>query len=122
MSLNAVTDANFGEFVKIIATIWSFPKHSSVVWRKGKMDININQQKYRGSSCDGNKPVLCIEELIKEDEDTYEIEVKNEKGTATCRSKLNVIGGKYIFVRIFSMKHLYDKRNMNCEIHGLKTP
>lgn len=100
MSLNNVTDAIYGACVKINATIWSFPKHSSVVWRKGIMDININQPKYRGSSCDGQKPVLCIEKLIKEDEDTYEIEVKNEKGTATGYSKLNVIGGKYIFIRI----------------------
>lgn len=122
MSLKDVTDAVYGECVKIHATIWSFPKHSSVVWRKGMMDIDITHPKYSGSSCDGNKPVLCIKELIKEDEDTYEIEVKNEKGTTSHRSKLNVIGGKYIFVRIFSMKHLYDKRNMNCEIHGLKTP
>lgn len=80
--------------VKIIATVRSYPKHTSVVWKKGEKCIDITQPKYDGSSVVGNCPILCINNTKEEDGDVYTIEVQNEWGKGTSSEELFVIGGK----------------------------
>lgn len=80
--------------VKIIATVRSYPKHTSVVWKKGERCIDINQPKFDGSSVVGDCPFLCINNTKEEDGDVYTIEVQNEFGKGTSSEELFVIGGK----------------------------
>lgn len=47
--------------------------------------------KYCGSSKDGEHPVLCINNVKKEDEDVYGIEVHDELGKGTCEIEQLVV-------------------------------
>ena len=108
MTLSVPEKAIYHDCVKFEATIKSFPKHSSVVWIKGQNTIDIKQAKYEGSVCDGEKPVLCIKHVTKEDEGTYKIKVINDKGATTSfEQNFNVIGGKLQFLsfKLFSQLH-----------------
>lgn len=53
--------------VKMIATIRSYPKYTSVIWKKGEECIDITQPKYDGSSVGGDSPVLCINNTKEEE-------------------------------------------------------
>lgn len=94
VTLNDGIAAVFHKYTEIIATIRSFPKHSSVIWKKGEDIIDITLPKYAGSLFDGNHLILYIANVEEEDEDVYTIEVQNEKGIATCSRKVVVLGGK----------------------------
>lgn len=96
VTLNQVPEALYGTCVELKANIRSFPKHSNVIWTKGKdKQIDITQPKYIGSSIVGDCPVLCINNASKDDEDIYSVEVSNALGKDICKSeKLKVIGGK----------------------------
>ena len=64
---------------------------------KDTIPINLEEPKYIGSTCQGDNPVLCINEVTKDDEAVYTIEAENEFGKGRCCSeKLEVIGGKLI--------------------------
>lgn len=80
----------------MIAAIRSYPKHDSVIWKKGNdpIAIDINLPKYAGSSVVGDRPVLCINDTIEDDGDIYTIEVENQYGIGTSTEELFVIGGK----------------------------
>lgn len=94
VALNEVPSACHYDCVNMIATIRSYPKHTSVIWKKGKELIDITLPKYAGSSDVGDRPVLCINNVKKEDGDVYTIEVQNALGKGTCNEELFVIGGK----------------------------
>lgn len=51
-----------------------------VIWRKGNEIIYIYQLKYKGSLNISDYFVLIINNVVKEDEDVYLIEVKNDFG------------------------------------------
>lgn len=94
VALNEVPSACLYDCVNMIATIRSYPKHTSVIWKKGKELIDITLPKYAGSSDVGDRPVLCINNVKEEDGDVYTIEVQNALGKGTCNEELFVIGGK----------------------------
>lgn len=67
------------------------------MWKRGEkiIDIDIINPKYKGSSNVGNCPVLCINNVSKEDEDEYSIYVLNEWGyTELSYERLVVNGSK----------------------------
>lgn len=94
VALNKVPSAYLYDCVKMIAAIRSYPKHYSVIWKKGNdpIAIDINLPKYAGSSVVGDRPVLCINDTIEDDGDIYTIEVKNQYGIGTSTEELFVIG------------------------------
>ena len=47
---------------------------------KDTIPINLEEPKYIGSTCQGDNPVLCINEVTKDDEAVYTIEAENEFG------------------------------------------
>lgn len=56
--------------------------------------LEIDTEKYEGSSCDGNNPALCIKNVRKVDEGFYRIKVKhNQDETFSDPVKLEVTGG-----------------------------
>lgn len=78
-----------------MAMIRSYPKHNRVIWMKGEEPIDISQPKYIGSLDIGDRPVLQINNVKKEDKDVYSIKVNNEIGEETCSNGiLEVAGGK----------------------------
>lgn len=79
----------------MIATIRSYPKHTSIIWKKGNKPIDITITKYAGSLDVGDRPALCINNVKEDDGDVYTIEVQNALGKGTCNEELFVIGGKY---------------------------
>lgn len=77
------------------ATIRSFINNTSTVWKRGEQIIDIINPKYEGSSNVGNCPVLCINNVSREDEDVYSIYVLNEWGyTELSYERLVVNGSK----------------------------
>lgn len=94
MTLNQVQEALYNTTVEIKAMIRSFPKHTGVIWMKGKEPIDISQPKYIGSLNYGECPVLKINNVKKDDRDIYSIKVSNELGEETCSNgTLEVVGG-----------------------------
>lgn len=94
MTFNKVPLALTGTSVTFKATIKNIPQHRKVIWMKGNHRLNITDSKYEGSTENGKNPVLCIKNIIKEDSDTYTIEVENRLGTERSSQKLEVIEGK----------------------------
>lgn len=94
MTLNKVPLALTGTCLKFKATIKNIPHHQKVIWMKGIHRLNITESKYEGSTENGENPVLCIKNIIKEDSDTYTIKVENRLGTERSKQNLKVIGGK----------------------------
>lgn len=61
---------------------------------KGEEPIDIFQPKYIGSLNYGDRPVLKINNVKKEDKDIYSIKVSNELGEETSSNGiLKVVGG-----------------------------
>lgn len=83
--------AKYDETVEYRATIRCSSKQTRVTWKKGKNDIDIKLSKYCGSSKDGEHPVLYINNVKKEDEDVYGIEVHDELGKGTCEIEQLVV-------------------------------
>lgn len=69
-------------------------KDTSTRWMKGDEIIDIAKSKYNGSSVVGNSPVLCINNVSKEDEDVYTIYVRNDWYETSPKCRLVVIGSK----------------------------
>lgn len=88
MILDEVPEALYDESVKFKAIVRSFATETCVIWRKGNEIIDIHQPKYKGSSDISDYPVLIINNVAKEDEDVYSIEVKNDFGKRTRSQKL----------------------------------
>lgn len=95
MTLCAVPEALYGESVKLVAKIWSLHESPTVKWKKGNDYINTSQQKYSGSSNDDMCSVLKINNIIKEDENLYSVEVQNKFGRQSCSHNVVVTGGKF---------------------------
>lgn len=65
---------------------------------KGNKHIDITQPKYNGSSDVGYRPVLCMNNVRKEDEGVYKIKVRNGIGDdACCAEELIIMKGKKRF-------------------------
>lgn len=75
------------------ATIRSFINNTSTVWKRGEQIIDIINPKYEGSSNVGNCPVLCINNVSREDEDVYSIYVLNEWGYTELSYERVVVNG-----------------------------
>lgn len=94
MTLNQVQEALYNDTVEIKAIIRSFPIHTGVIWMKGEEPIDISQPKYIGSLNYGDRFVLQINNVKKEDKKIYSIKVSNEIGEETCSNGiLEVVGG-----------------------------
>lgn len=89
--LKGKSKAKYDETVEYRATIRCSSKQTRVTWKKGKNDIDIKLSKYCGSSKDGEHPVLYINNVKKEDEDVYGIEVHDELGKGTCEIEQLVV-------------------------------
>lgn len=95
-----MTKVTYNERFELHATIRSFPKHRQINWFKGSTVLELSQSKYNksSSSYEGNKTVLCINNVNLNDEDIYRVEVSNDLGKSTSESvSLKVIGGKWVF-------------------------
>lgn len=117
--LNEGPSAVLNECVEFKATIRSFPKHHSVLWKKDDDPIDITLPKYKGSSDVGDCPLLCINNIKEEDEAAYTIEVQNECGKGIDTEKLKVIGGKnkpQYHVRFHEKKARVSVSNRNLSI------
>lgn len=87
--------------VKFKATILGFTTKYDVIWTKDNQKIYITDPKYKGSENEGSSAVLEINDVKKEDEGTYTIEVHNEFGKGKRSLKLVVIKGKiYVIFNI----------------------
>lgn len=75
-----------------------FPKNYEITWKKDNQKLNITDPKYKGSKHDDRRPVLHINNIKKEDEGTYTIEVNNELGKGQCSIKLVVAKGKIYLI------------------------
>lgn len=82
--------------VQFEAAIQGCPTNHDVIWTKDNQNLNITDPKYKGSKNKGNYAVLEINDIKKEDEGTYTIEVHNDYGKGQSSLKLLVVTGKYI--------------------------
>lgn len=95
--ISHVTKVIYNDRLELRATIRSFPKHGKINWFKGSTVLDLSQSKYDKSlsSYEGNKTVLCINEVTEDDEGIYKVEVYNDLGKGTSENvTLKVIGGK----------------------------
>lgn len=88
------TEAVYDTDFMFKASIRSFMKDTSTMWMKGDEIIDITKSKYSGSSVVGNSPVLCSNNVSKEDEDVYTIYVRNEWDETSPKWRLVVTGSK----------------------------
>lgn len=86
------------------ASVRSFMKDTSTMWIKGDEIIDITMSKYNGSSVVGNSPVLCINNVSKEDEDEYKIYAHNEWDEASLKCRLVVTGSKCHLFSSFELR------------------
>lgn len=91
MTLSQASETVYEKPVKFKATIRIFPKQCDVKWLRGSQQIDINQPKYAGSSAVGANPVLWINEINKDDEGDYSIEVINKEWEPIRISKKLVV-------------------------------
>ena len=92
--LRYVTEVVNHGCVEFKASIWNFPKPRDIVWMHDENVLQLDIEKYEGSSCDGNKPVLCIKNVHNNDEGIYKIKVKNNQDEKCSDPvKLEVIKG-----------------------------
>lgn len=75
-----------------------FPTKFEIIWKKDNQKLNITDPKYKGSKNDNRFPVLHINNINKEDEGTYTIEVNNELGKGQSSIKLVVVKGKIYLI------------------------
>lgn len=66
-----------------------------VNWNKDNKRIDIRQQKYKGSTKDSPRPVLYINNVKKEDEGVYSVEVETQNGKGICSQNLLATEGKF---------------------------
>ena len=98
-NLRTVAKVTYNEHFELQATIRSFPKHRQIRWYKGSAVLNISRFKNYESSCKGDKAVLCIKNVTKDDEGIYRVEAFNDLGEGKSDAiTLEVIGGKLVFV------------------------
>lgn len=91
--LSDLPESLYNECIQIKASIRSFPKYSRVIWFKGEEQIDIDQPKYEGSFHRADFSVLCINNITKEDEFEYTINITNDFGNINCSSNpLKVVG------------------------------
>lgn len=64
----------------LIVIIWGFLKKYEIIWKKDNQKLNIIDLKYKGIKNDDRYFVLYINNIKKEDEGIYMIEVNNEMG------------------------------------------
>lgn len=83
--------------VKFKATIQNITEYKviNVSWNKDNKHIHIHQQKYEGSTEDSYSPVLYINNVKKEDEGVYSIEVQTQFGKGICSQNLIAPEGKF---------------------------
>ncbi|XP_078341382.1 uncharacterized protein LOC144627665 isoform X2 [Crassostrea virginica] len=74
----------YGEYLELRAAIKSLPTTLPIVWMKDSVTLDLREQKYIGSSCNCDQPVLCIKKVTEEDEGFYRI------------AALNNFEGKYV--------------------------
>lgn len=94
VSISHETEAVYDTDFMFKASIRSFMKDTSTRWMKGNEIIDIAKSKYNGSSAVGNSPVLCINNVSKEDEDVYTINVRNDWDETSPKCRLVVTGSK----------------------------
>lgn len=87
MTLSQVSETVYEKPVEFKATIRIFPKQCDV----NSQQIDINQPKYAGSTVVGASPVLWINEVNKDDEGDYSIEVINKEWEPIRISKKLVV-------------------------------
>lgn len=81
---------------RLIAKIRGFPKKYEITWKKDNQELNITDPKYKGTNNDDRHSDFNINNIEKEDEGTYTIEVNNEMGKGQSSIKLVVVKGKTI--------------------------
>lgn len=97
--LQSVPRATSHECVKYKVTINSLTPYSKIVWWKGSTVIDLNDPKYKGSTSDDDNAVLQIDEVTKEDEDIYTVDVYNDFGKWSSSSeRLEVAGGTMLML------------------------
>lgn len=84
--------------VRFRAGIRGFPTRYDIIWKKDNQKIYITDPKYEGSENEGNSAVLEINDVKKEDEGTYTIEVHNELGKGESSLELVVVKGKIYLI------------------------
>ena len=90
-----VAKVKYYEHFELQAKIRSFPKYLQIRWYKGSTVLDISRLKNYESSCKGDKAVLCIKNVTKDDEDIYRVEAVNGLGEGKSNAiTLKVIGGK----------------------------
>lgn len=91
VTLSQVSETVYEKPVEFKAAIRIFPKQCDVNWLRGSQQIDINQPKYAGSTVVGASPVLWINEVNKDDEGDYSIEVINKEWEPIRISKKLVV-------------------------------
>lgn len=88
----------YGEYLELRAAIKSLPTTLPIVWMKDSVTLDLREQKYIGSSCNCDQPVLCIKKVTEEDEGFYRIAALNnfEGKYVSDTLKITVNGGKMI--------------------------
>lgn len=83
--------------VMLTAKVQNFKeiKVIDVSWNKDNKRIDIRQQKYEGSTKDSSCPVLYVNNVKKEDEGVYSVEVKTQYGKGICSQNLIAPEGKF---------------------------
>lgn len=94
------TEVIYNECVIFKSSIRCHPKCVQINWIKDDSGpLDIENVRYRGSSNDGDSPVLCINTATKKDEGTYRVEAYNAYGCGRSQLvTLKVIGGTCNFL------------------------
>lgn len=99
--LRYVTEVVIHGCVEFKASIWNFPEPWDIVWMQDGKVLQLDNEKYEGSSFDGKNPVLCIKNVRKQDEGIYTIKVKNARDEKFSDPViLEVTGGIYLFMNM----------------------
>lgn len=117
MTLSQISETFYVKPAEFKATIRIFPKQCDVNWLRGSQQIDINQPKYAGSTVVGASPVLWINEVNKDDEGYYSIEVINKEWEPIRIRKKLVL--QSIQVRIHCTKLTFSREffdNMHSKI------
>lgn len=83
---------------RLTARIQGFQKKYEIIWKKNNQNLYLTNPKYKGSENYENYAVLNINNVKKEDEGTYTIEVNNELGKGQSSIKLVVVKGKICLI------------------------
>lgn len=98
--LLSVPEATYHECIEYKVTIDNLSPQSKIVWLKGSTVIDLNDPKYKGSTCNDDNAVLQIDKVTETDEDIYTVKVYNDLGQEEicCSEKLKVVGGKTLMI------------------------